>query len=76
MIKLTGFLSDNNRNPTDQQIDFELHEDLVEMIHDGKYYFQIEDSGYHSEIAIDGKVYLDIKEKGGQKKRQGITLKN
>lgn len=71
MIKLTGSLADSNRRPTDKQIQFELHEDLVEMISDGKYYFQNESGSFSSEIAIDGDLYVDIRKK--EKKPTGIS---
>lgn len=61
MIKLMGSAPDSNNEPTDEKIEFEIHEDLIEMICDGKYYFQREEDGFLSEIIIDGKLYVDLR---------------
>ena len=66
MIKLTGAVPDIHNNPTDERVEFQLHEDLIEMIYDGKYYFQIEDEGYQSVIFIDGKTFVDIRRVKGK----------
>jgi hypothetical protein len=61
MITLTASESDPSGKPTENQIQFDLHEDLLEMIHNGKYYFSNGDGGFWSQIAIDGKLYLNVR---------------
>lgn len=61
MIKLTGAVPDNKNQPTDKRIEFEIHEDLVEMIIDGKYYFKSDSEVYYSMLYIDNTTYVDIR---------------
>lgn len=63
MVTLIGALRNPDGTPSEELIEFKLSEDLLEMVIDEKYYFQIEGSGYWSQLAINGKVYVDIKRK-------------
>lgn len=60
MMRVKAFLIGSDLKATEEVIEFQLDDDLVEMVYNEKFYFEKDDRGFLSEIVIDGKVYVDI----------------